>query len=100
MSDDKESVTSVILRMLVLMALWPWCGYVGAVLWGWFLVPLGVREITCGQYMGVALLIGYIRAKPDTKVKPASREWADVIAYSLMPLMALGMGALLRLFTR
>ncbi len=47
-----------------------WTGYVMSVLWGWFIVPLGVIPITVWHAIGISSLIRVFTAKRSSLTKP------------------------------
>lgn len=63
---------------------WVWIGYVSAVLWAWFAVPiLGLPVITVAQAMGLRMVIGiffitFARKMDIAEVlkKTANERWA------------------------
>ncbi|MNK14372.1 hypothetical protein D3C87_324890 [compost metagenome] len=72
-------------------------GYILSILWGWFLVPLGMPIITIPLAIGFTLIVGYF----TTNKKPKSEEynWGEAVAVSsLTPLLFLGIGWIVKFF--
>jgi hypothetical protein len=103
MSEEKEDAQGVVfllifgmLGSMVASALAR--GWVLSVMWGWFLVPLGLPTIGIAQAMGVALTVAALvgrRGRPDKDKKPEEqivaigRDMKDVFI-ELAFLLALG----------
>lgn len=67
-----------------------------SVLWGWFVVPLGVPSINVAHAMGIGLMLGVLRGgySESEDVDPGYSAFMGVA----VPLFALAVGAVLRYF--
>ena len=84
----------------VLIAAW-----VFQTLWMWFIVPLGVSSISMAHAYGIMLVFSILKIKPkdfDTEdkkdAKPFSNYVEKLCVYSLVYLVAVGMGWITMLF--
>ncbi len=65
------------------------------VLWGWFLVQLGLPEIGLAHAIGIGLTVGYLAHQ---FVKNEA-EWDEVIGYQIgLPIVAVTVGWIVQLF--
>jgi hypothetical protein len=60
---EKERPIVVLLGLFGSPLLAVWMSYVLTILWGWFMVPLGVHAIGKAHAYGLATLIGLVRTK-------------------------------------
>ena len=60
MSKD-DDVFKSLLAMGIAILLVPWTAYVATVMWGWFVVPLGVAAIGKAHAYGLMTMIGLLR---------------------------------------
>ncbi len=68
-----------------------------SVLWGWFVHPLGVREIGIAHAIGISIVLRFILS--DTaKTKQGKGTWELVGTLLLAPLFAIAMGWVIHLF--
>jgi hypothetical protein len=92
--------TFATLLLLVLGALWR--GYVLCLLWAWFMVPtFKAPELSIPAAIGVALVVSYLcrDGKPSEKDKTFAQQLATgAVTVALSPLIALGIGAMVRGF--
>jgi hypothetical protein len=72
-------------------------GWVAAVLWGWFVVPLfGLPAINIAQACGVGMTINMLTGQKSTQ---KTDDWASVMATAFfVPLLLLGVGWIVHLF--
>ena len=84
----------------VLIAAWAF-----QTLWIWFIVPLGVSSISMAHAYGIMLVFSVLKIKPkdfDTEdekdAKPFSKYVEKLSIYSLVYLVAVGMGWITTLF--
>lgn len=72
-----------------------WGGYVTSILWGWFVVPLGVMAITYWHAVGlscvVAAFIG-VRSDNDKDESLAESAWKSAYMNAAMPAVMLAIG--------
>ncbi len=92
----------VVLALIVACALWG--GFAASVLWGWFVVPLGVPEVSVLHAMGLTLALRALAgfsgkpqpAKHEDKMV-ALRKLGDVLAWAAVaPGAALAIGWVVR----
>lgn len=91
-----------LVTLLISPLTWMWKAFVMVKLWSWFLIPAGAPRLGFVTAMGITLLVGLLT--PITKVsddKDVTVAWAvKVVGLGIMgPLMALGFGWALHLFT-
>ena len=71
-------------------------GWVLSVLWGWFLVPLGIPAIGISHALGVNLIVTYlIYQYPNFRSEPNLKE---SLTYIFIPFAALGIGWVFHFF--
>lgn len=73
-----------------------WGGHVSATLWGWFVVPLGVKAITYWHAMGMATVISVFTGIGDSGNR-SSEPMIELAGHSLLkalivPLLCLIIG--------
>lgn len=80
-------------------------GWILTVLWGWFIVPLGVPSISIATALGIVIIIDMLVHRPDTsetkKDKVTSVPELLGIVFSkafLSPLITLGLAAIVAAF--
>jgi hypothetical protein len=58
-----------------------WNGFVLSIMWGWFVVPLGLPTITVPNAIGLALIVDLVRPyrKPDDHKAGDKAGWAKMI---------------------
>jgi hypothetical protein len=65
--------------------------YVGPIMWGWFVVPLGVRDINSWHFLGLVSLLTLMR--PVLRDNPKTEDPIEYYAsYALLPWLALLFG--------
>lgn len=73
--------------------------WVGVILWGWFIVPLGVKQISMAHMCGIMAFLGLVFRGHKTKYKNLEEDntsfWVQAI---LSPILALGFGAIYKFF--
>ena len=77
-------------------------GWVLSILWGWFLVPLGLAPISVISAIGIALILNYIQKDfkaEETEGDTAIDKFVNAITKALAkPLGALFVGWIITLF--
>ena len=75
-------------------------GFVIQVMWGWFLIPLGLPVLGLANAMGLGLLIRYLTwQKIPSKEKTSNKELMDNILTAVFyPLLVLGLGFVVHSF--
>ncbi len=66
-----------------------WSGFVLSILWGWFLVPLGVPAIGTAHAIGIAVVMGMFHRN---NAKRDDEGFAYIGLALIGPLLALGVG--------
>ena len=82
---------SVFLFFVLAPALVAWSGYVLSILWGWFIVPLGVIPLPLWHASGVAVLAGYLTKQPNEDKRTTTAKLLTIV---FTPAVALGLGAI------
>jgi hypothetical protein len=73
-------------------------GWAVSTLWGWFIVPLGGREISIPLAIGIGLTLGALRFS-KTKKEDDNLGWHEkLIAPVVGPLVAVGLGWIVKQF--
>lgn len=70
-------------------------GWALSVLWGWFLVPLGLPQIGMAHAIGIGLLVGFLTKTHLHAEKEFDSKWEKAAAHTaviLNPLLVVGMG--------
>ncbi|RZK44060.1 MAG: hypothetical protein EOO61_04505 [Hymenobacter sp.] len=75
-------------------------GWILAILWAWFIVPLGVVPVTIPWAIGIMFVVGLITPGVDaTKPERTTDETIAVVLGKLLaPLVLLGAGAIVHSF--
>ncbi len=60
MTEKESHTTLIIVFFLTLPFTFLWRGYVLTILWGWFLVPLGVMALTIPMALGISTMISFL----------------------------------------
>lgn len=63
------------------------------ILWGWFIVPLGVKALSIAHAYGFTLVTGLILSNRGIKENKGKDDWVgSIITWLLLPLVALFFG--------
>lgn len=88
------SVIGLILGIVT--ALFLYCIYnawVLTILWGWFIVPLGIKSLSIAHAYGFTLVTGLILSNRGIKENKGRDDWvSSIITWLLLPLVALFFG--------
>ena len=76
----------------VVMLLAIWRGFVLSYLWQWFLVPLGVSEISIAHAIGLSVLVGMFTSHIKSKSEDAKGAWQPLVTAFAAALAAFGLG--------
>ena len=96
-SKEEMSLALIIFTLLAFPFAVVIYGLLLKVLWGWFIVPLGVQAIGVAHALGLVLLFGFLRGA----IKPDNTEpsWGYVIGhFFLKPLIFWGFAAIYHSF--
>lgn len=78
-----------------------WGGYVSSTLWGWFMVPLGVKAITYWHAVGLSALLNVLlgsRGFDTSKGEDSGRAVAiGLFTAFFIPLICISMGFLAKI---
>lgn len=67
--------------------------WVLTILWGWFIVPLGVKGLSIAHAYGFTLVTGLILSNRGIKENKGKDDWvSSIITWLLLPLVALFFG--------
>ena len=95
--DDAKRVVAC-LGLLLFVPSWMFEGVVLCWLWWWYVVPLGVVQLTVPWAMGIGMLVGILRYNPymvrDDEMTTLEGLGKNVLGWSA----AWGLGALLHAF--
>ena len=88
------SVIGLIIAAIVGVALYAvYNAWVLTILWGWFIVPLGVKSLSIAHAYGFTLLTSLILGNRGVKENKNKEDWVGtVITWLLLPLVALFFG--------
>ena len=92
MSTDTDENKWPFLALLIALAAIPLRGWAFGVLWGWFVVPLGVRSIGAAQALGFGCLAMFFQDLGVTRKKESM--WVGAWRTVLVPVVALAIGYL------
>ncbi len=88
------SLLGLIIGCIVGLALF--CIYnawVLTILWGWFIVPLGVKSLSIAHAYGFTLVTGLILSNRGVKENKDKEDWtSSIIVWLLLPAVALLFG--------
>jgi hypothetical protein len=87
--DDKESGLSVAMGFLATPFLAVWWAYVLTVMWGWFIVPLGLHAIGKAHAYGLVVLVGMLKARAPKKGEQSAPIAATLVFSALGPAVSL-----------
>lgn len=88
----------VVIVPLVLAATSIWRGFVLSILWGWFLVPLGMPPLTVAYAIGVSLIVGFLTVR-HSKEDEQPEYGKAMLRVTLVPAFALAFGWIVSRFT-
>jgi hypothetical protein len=84
-----KSLGNVVIALISMLAF----AFTFMTLWGWFIVPLGVKAITMAHAFGLSLVVGAL--KPKNKTEDNKYTFAERCMGSIgVNLILLGMGYL------
>lgn len=88
------SVIAMIVGLIV--GIFLFCIYnawVLTILWGWFIVPLGVKSLSVAHAYGFTLVTGLILSNRGVKENKDKDDWVgSILTWLLLPLVALFFG--------
>lgn len=78
-------------------------GWALSILWGWFMVPLGLPALPLVTAMGVALVVSFMTYQRIPDCKEKDKEWYERLGDTLghiilMPFLVLGIGWIIKQF--
>lgn len=80
----------------VIVAIFLYCIYnawVLTILWGWFIVPLGVKALSIAHAYGFTLVTGLLLSNRGIKENKGKEDWVgSIITWLLLPAVALFFG--------
>ena len=94
-SDLFESVAAFFIYCLAIPIAILWKAYVLSVLWGWFVVPLGVPPISIAWAYGLSCIVGlfwYNALSSDSTETGLAKAFSGLLKVILVPLLALFFG--------
>jgi hypothetical protein len=95
------SIGAIAFFALTLAALSIWSGYVLSILWGWFLVPMGAKQIGVAHAIGLAAIVNVFmgqRGVNGNDDKKNTNWGGKLIAVIIGPLFALFVGWITHFF--
>ena len=92
MNNDSWKILSVILLIPISVTL---RGIAVALLWGWFLTPLGLPTISIPLAIGISLLVGYLTGNYKEDAEDIGEAVLDAI---LAPIFVIIVGFIISLF--
>ena len=105
MFESREETQNTPLQFLVYFAAVAagmyWAGWVFAALWEWFIIPvISVRQITVPGAIGIIITIGLLFGKSSDKKFDLTWNFIKdrIIDWTLRPLIALAVGAIVYAF--
>ena len=88
---------NVLLQLLIAMLMLPFNGWVIKLMWGWFIVPLGVMPVTIWHAIGLDALITYLTATIARK-KVEGNFWVRMLTAFSVTLYFLLLSFIVHLF--
>ena len=98
LEDPQVCCLVTILSMVLITPLAVLRGWVLSILWGWFLVPVGVRPIGIAHAIGVSILISMLTHQHQSTKATTETMIKGVLIGLIGPLIALGMAAVAHWF--
>lgn len=88
------AVIGIVLGAITALALFAiYNAWVLSILWGWFIVPLGVKSLSIAHAYGLTLVTGLILSNRGIKENKNQDDWiSSVITWLLIPLVVLFFG--------
>ena len=88
------SVFGIIIAAIVGLFLFAiYNAWVLTILWGWFIVPLGVKALSIAHAYGFTLVTGLILSNRGIKENKGKDDWvSSIITWLLLPLVVLFFG--------
>lgn len=88
------AVIGIVLGAITAIALFAiYNAWVLSILWGWFIVPLGVKSLSIAHAYGFTLVTGLVLSNRGVKENKNQEDWAvSVTTWLLIPLAALFFG--------
>ena len=88
------AVIGMVLGAITAIALFAiYNAWVLSILWGWFIVPLGVKSLSIAHAYGVTLVTGLFLSTRGIKENKNQDDWiSSLITWLILPLAALFLG--------
>lgn len=84
MTKNRATLIKALIGLVVVLASIPWSTFVATVVWGWFVMPLGLPAIGKAQAFGLMLLIGLFRSyKPSKTGESAETSLTTQVGFYL-----------------
>ncbi len=93
MDKEQSQTTLILVFFLTLPFTILWRGYVLTILWGWFIVPLGVVALTLPMALGFSVIVSLITNDSSTNL-----TWEQYTSFWTFPLVMLFSGWIYTLF--
>jgi hypothetical protein len=87
-NDSSDKFFNIVI-LLMLPAALIINGLLLKVMWGWFMVPLGLRPVGIAHALGISLLVGLLAGSEESNKEPAKR----FIGMIIKPIIYLIFGA-------
>jgi hypothetical protein len=88
------AVIGIVLGAITAIALFAiYNAWVLSILWGWFIVPLGVKSLSIAHAYGVTLVAGLFLSTRGIKENKNQDDWiSSLVTWLILPLAALFLG--------
>ena len=87
--DFSSWVTAVLIVLLALPVVWMYEGWVLSILWGWFIVPMGITQISIWHAVGIALFVSLFRTRSYIKEEFEIGFWKRTCMNLATPILTL-----------
>jgi len=95
-TDDDEAIwrglQDIAVFFLLLIVSVTVRGFVFSELWGWFVVPLGVTDLSVGHAIGLAMIVSYLTYQADARSEKFERQaFQELVGAAFVRVISSGM---------
>ena len=91
-------VSGCLMAIVILAASTLFKGWIVQVLWGWFIAPLGLMELTLWHAIGISLIASVLTHKAFTPEGPVEVTWKKIGTVMVTWGLCLGVGFVIHQF--
>ncbi len=93
--DEKDLLPGIVAGLLLVPISFAVTGWVLSVLWGWFVVPLGLKQIGLAHAIGLSTVVGLMTGVLEQQNSAELEKrpfWSRLLVSTFIRLLVLGMG--------